>query len=285
MLVFGAGTNYALLLISRYREELRRHPDHRTALVAAVRNVGPAILASNATVVLALLTLILAVIPSTRSLGGCAACALVVAAVFVLLVLPPLLALCGRRIFWPFIPRAEPAPPAAVGVWQRVAEAVGSRPGTVCAVAVAVLVMSAIGLLGTHIGLSQTEQFRIRADSVAGFEALAVHFPGGAADPTVVVASSARTAQVPRAITTTPGVVSAVPAAQSRSGLTKWSVLIDADPSSQAAFKTIGALRASVGSADSAVLVGGSDGQALDCLHDPSNVIAGGSEPFDGRRR
>ncbi|HUO40637.1 MAG TPA: MMPL family transporter, partial [Mycobacterium sp.] len=89
VLVFGAGTNYALLLISRYREELRHNADHRHALRRAVRMAGPAIVASNATVVLALLTLILAVVPSTRSLGALGACGLVVAALFVLLMLPP----------------------------------------------------------------------------------------------------------------------------------------------------------------------------------------------------
>ena len=105
VLVFGAGTNYALLLISRYREELGRNENHRAALEVAVRQAGPAILASNATVVLALLTLVLASSPSTRSLGVQAASGLVVAAVFVLLVLPPLLALFGGRLFWPFIPQ------------------------------------------------------------------------------------------------------------------------------------------------------------------------------------
>ncbi|MBY0443373.1 MAG: MMPL family transporter, partial [Mycobacteriaceae bacterium] len=95
VLVFGAGTNYALLLISRYREELRSTTAHRLALRQAVRAAGPAILASNATVVLALLTLVLAVTPSTRSLGICGACGLVVAALCVLVVLPPLLALGG----------------------------------------------------------------------------------------------------------------------------------------------------------------------------------------------
>ena len=105
VLVFGAGTNYALLLISRYREELGRTDNHRAALGVAVRHAGPAIVASNATVVLALLTLVFASSPSTRSLGVQAASGLVVAAVFVLLVLPPLLALFGKRLFWPFIPR------------------------------------------------------------------------------------------------------------------------------------------------------------------------------------
>jgi RND superfamily putative drug exporter len=264
VLVFGAGTNYALLLISRYREELRKDPDHRAALSASVRGAGPAILASNATVVLALLTLILAVTPSTRSLGACAACGLLVAAAFVLMVLPPLLALCGRRVFWPFVPHACTAPPVAGGLWNRIARVVGARPGPVCLVAVAVLAVSATGLLATHIGLSQTEQFRIRADSVSGFDTLAAHFPGGAADPTVVVASSARAARVQQAITATPGVVSATVTGRSAAGLTKWSVVIDAAPASGAAFKTVEALRDSVRTADPTALVGGSDAQSLD---------------------
>jgi RND superfamily putative drug exporter len=215
-------------------------------------------------VVLALLTLILAVTPSTRSLGACAACGLIVAAVFVLLVLPPLLTLCGRRVFWPFIPRAGDAQTTTAGVWHRVADAVGHRPGPVCAVAVTALAALATGLLGTHIGLSQTQQFRIQADSVAGFNTLAAHFPGGASDPTVVIASTAQTSDVEQAIITTPGVVSAAPAGQSRTGLTKWSVVIDAAPASSEAFDVLGALRESVDSVDPTALVGGSDAQALD---------------------
>ena len=124
--------------------------------------------------------------------------------------------------------------------------------------------VSALGLLGTHIGLSQTEQFRIRADSVTGFDTLATHFPGGAADPAVVVASTAGAAQVQQAIKATPKVVSATVTGQSASGLTKWSVVIDAAPSSAAAFKTIGALRDSITSVDPTALVGGSDAQSLD---------------------
>ncbi len=264
VLVFGAGTNYALLLISRYREELRNDTDQRTALRRAVRAAGPAILASNATVVLALLTLVLAVTPSTRSLGVCAACGLVVAAILLLFVLPPLLALCGRRVFWPFIPRAGDAQTTATGGWQRVAEALGRQPAAVCAVAVTVLAASSAGLLGTHIGLSQTEQFRVQADSVSGFRTLAAHFPGGASDPTVVIAPTARAAQVQQAIVAVPRVVSAMPAGQSPTGLTKWSVVLDAAPSSNDAFNTIAALRNSVRSADPSALVGGADAQASD---------------------
>lgn len=132
MLVFGAGTNYALLLISRYREELRRDADHRAALRTAVRFAGPAIAASNATVVLALLSLLLAHSPTTRSLGVQAASGLVVAAVFVLFVMPPLLALFGRKLFGPSFrtPTAARSPPPEPGTgspigWPRMPD--GSR--------------------------------------------------------------------------------------------------------------------------------------------------------------
>ena len=122
VLVFGAGTNYALLLISRYREELTGTDDHRSALQTAVRRAGPAIVASNATVVLALLTLVFAAAPATRSLGVHAACGLVVAVLLVVLVLPPLLSLFGTRLFWPFIPRRRARPAVTTGVWHGIAE-------------------------------------------------------------------------------------------------------------------------------------------------------------------
>ena len=264
VLVFGAGTNYALLLISRYREELRRTPDHRHALRRAVSAAGPAIVASNATVVLALLTLLLATIPSTRSLGALAACGLVVAALFVLLVLPPLLALFGKRLFWPFVPHSGRHATVDTGPWHRVAEAVAHRPALIGGAAIAVLAVLATGLLGTRIGLSQTEQFRVQADSVAGFETLAAHFPDGLADPTVVVAETRRAPDVQRAIEATPGVVSVTQTGQSTTGLSRWSVVIDAAPASDEAFETIVALRDSVRDADPRAQVGGSDAQALD---------------------
>lgn len=264
VLVFGAGTNYALLLISRYRQELRRHTGHRAALRRAVRRAGPAIVASNATVVLALLTLLFASTPSTRSLGALAACGLMVAAISVLAILPPLLALCGRRLFWPFIPHTGADEALDSGGWQRVAEWVGVRPALVAAVAIAVLAGLGTGLLGTRVGLSQTEQFRIRADSVAGYNVVAEHFPAGLANPTLVVSATDRAAPVRQAITSTRGVVSVTETGRSASGLTKWSVVIDAPPSSKRAFSIVAALRDSARAADPQALVGGADAQALD---------------------
>jgi RND superfamily putative drug exporter len=264
VLVFGAGTNYALLLISRYREELGRNDSHHDAIRIAVRRAGPAILASNATVVLALLTLLFASSPSVRSLGVQAAAGLVVAAAFVLIVLPPLLTLFGKRLFWPFIPHVGAKPLTDSGIWHRVAEAVARRPGRVAVVAIAGLGLLCTGLLSTPVGLSQTEQFRVQAESVSGYQTLAAHFPSGLTDPTRVIAPTNRAADIQRAITDTPGVLSAAPAGESAEGLSQWTVVLDAEPASEKSFETIDALRDSVHSVDPGALVGGSDASARD---------------------
>ncbi|MBX5485269.1 MAG: MMPL family transporter [Mycolicibacterium hassiacum] len=264
VLVFGAGTNYALLLISRYREELGRTDDHQEALSTAVRRAGPAIIASNATVVLALATLLLASTPSVRSLGVQAAAGLVVAAVFVLLVLPPLLGLFGRRLFWPFIPRVGATPLTDRGIWHRIAAAVARRPGRIAVAAIAGLAVLTTGLIGLPVGLSQTDQFRVQAESVSGYRTLAAHFPSGLVDPTRVVGPSAEAAELQRAIETTPGVVAVTPAGRSPTGLTVWSVVLDAEPASAQAFATIDRLREAVAAVDDTALVGGSDAAARD---------------------
>ncbi len=284
VLVFGAGTNYALLLISRYREELRRTEppgrrqsateppgrrqsaaaDHREALQTAVRWAGPAIVASNATVVLALLTLLLAKSPTTRSLGVGAASGLVVAAIFVLLVLPPLLALFGPKLFWPFIPRADGADLTTTGAWHRVADWVSGHAGRVATASIVGLAVLATGIIGTPIGLSLIDQFRVKADSVTGFQNLADHFPSGQTDPTRVIAPTENADAVAAAIQATPGVASVQPAGVSETGLTQWQVVLDAGPATPEAFTTVDALRDSVRKADPQGLVGGTDAQALD---------------------
>lgn len=266
VLVFGAGTNYALLLISRYREELHRFTDHREALRVALRAAAPAILASNATVVLALLTLVFASAPTNRSLGVQSASGLVVAAAFVLLVLPPLLGLSGRKLFWPFVPNTDShtKPLTESGFWHRIASGVARRPVVVATVALAALAALCAGLFTTPVGLSQTQQFRVQAESVAGYDTLAAHFPSGLTNPTRVIAPTAAADAVQRAITGTPGVTSVIPAGQSPTGLTQWSVVLDAEPASAKAFTTIDALRDSVHGVDGTALVGGSDAQARD---------------------
>lgn len=264
VLVFGAGTNYALLLVSRYRDELHRYLDHRRALREAVRRAGPAILASNITVVLALCTLLLATLPNTRSLGLMAAAGLLVAVVFVLVALPPALALCGRNVFWPFVPRPSDGDSTGQGVWHRIATRVVARPVAVSAAAIVALLACCAGLLGASIGLSQTEQFRVEAESVDGFETLAAHFPSGSSDPTIVLARAGTADQVRRALSAVPG-LSAVNPAGTHADTERWTVTLDAAPESAAAFGTIEQMRAALaGEPATQALVGGSDAQALD---------------------
>ncbi|WP_441792504.1 MMPL family transporter [Leifsonia sp. YAF41] len=189
VLVFGAGTNYALLLISRYREELLENENHRTALAIAWQKTAPAILASNVTVVLALLTLVFAVIPGTRGLGIASAVGLLVALAFVLLVLPPVLAVCGRRVFWPFVPR--PGQNKKVGrVWGAVAQKVVRRPVPAFVAGIALLAVMATGLIGTTVGLTQVEKFRVASESAEGLTTFGAHFDAGEAQPMFIVANT-----------------------------------------------------------------------------------------------
>ncbi|MEV0712524.1 MMPL family transporter [Nocardia aurea] len=265
VLVFGAGTNYALLLVSRYRDELHTERDHRTALRRAVRRAGPAILASNLTVVAALLVLVTASVPSTRSLGALAASGLLVALVFVLLGLPAVLAVCGRNIFWPFVPRPDGRDPAESGIWHSIALRVIRRPALVAASATALLAVCAAGLFTVDVGLSQTEQFRVTAESVDGFDTLATHFPSGSSDPALVIARTSAAPRVQETLAATPGVVRATDTATAPTGFTRWSVVIDAPPASDQAFDIIESMRTRLADIDGAqAVVGGSDAEELD---------------------
>ncbi|MEJ1089594.1 MMPL family transporter [Microbacterium sp. Mu-80] len=189
VLVFGAGTNYALLLISRYREELLVTDDHRRALSSAWRHTVPAILASNITVVLALLTLVLAVIPGTHGLGITSAIGLLIALAAVLFALPPLLAVCGRRVFWPFVPR--PGSTRAQGrAWRAAAQGIVRRPARSLVAGVLLLAVMSAGLIGTSVGLDQIEKFRVQSESASGLEVVSAHFAAGEAQPIWVIADA-----------------------------------------------------------------------------------------------
>lgn len=233
VLVFGAGANYALLLISRYREELAVVADHRVALAAAWRHTVGTILASNLTVVLSLASLVVAVIPGTRGLGITAAAGLLIAAAAVLIALPPVLAICGTRVFWPFVPTVDgsatdPTPTEAAAatatvrstasarpsLWRRIAAWVVRRPGLHLGVGIAVLAIMATGLLGTTVGLDQEEKFRVQSESAQGLSVLGEHFPPGESQPIWVVADADRTADVVDSVSAIDGVVRAVPVAE-----------------------------------------------------------------------
>ena len=278
VLVFGAGTNYALLLVSRYREELRRTRDRRTALRDAYRGAVPAILASNITVVLALLTLLLATLPNYRSLGASAAVGLLVALAYALVALPAALAVCGRGLFWPFIPRPDDGPAGSgdvtpgdfdedvpPGVWGRIAARVVTRPVTVLITCVLLLAVLSLGLIGTRIGLSQTEQFRTASESAAGLETAAQHFPAGVTDPVTVLTRTGTEGEVLEAVRDVEGVVSAQPAGESGTGWSRVTVILDAAPATDRSEDSVVELREVVDTvAGSEAIVGGSVAEAVD---------------------
>lgn len=265
VLVFGAGTNYALLLISRYREELLHDEDHRAALARAWRKTLPAIVASNVTVVLALLTLVLATIPMTRGLGIPAAIGLLVALAAVLFVLPPVLALCGRRIFWPFVPR--PGQAKAEGrVWRGLASGVSRRPVASLVAGVTLLGVMSAGLIGTSVGLDQLQKFRVSSESAAGLQVLSAHFPAGEAQPIFIVTDSDAAEEVLAAVEDVPGVIRAHPIATSTdSTLTKLMVTGEFAPSTPESLALVGELRDVVHAVPEAdALVGGAVATDLD---------------------
>ncbi|MCD4533409.1 MMPL family transporter [Nocardioides sp. cx-169] len=263
VLVFGAGTNYALLLIARYREELRREESRYDAMRVAWRQAAPAILASSGTVVLALLCLGFADSPSSRNIGYGGAIGILVAVVYALLVLPAAMTLFGRRLFWPFVPKVGQADPTATGFWSKVAAVVTGRPVLVSVAGVAVLAVLAIPLTGVAAGLSQTEQFRATPQSVTGQEVLAEHFAAGASQPTSLLTPTAAADDVRRAVAEVDGVDRVEPAG-SADGTTVLTAVLGAEPASEAALETVESIREAAQGVEPKVLVGGADAESLD---------------------
>jgi RND superfamily putative drug exporter len=188
VLVFGAGTDYALLLVSRYREELRRHEDKHEAMAIALGSAGPAILASGLTVIAALLTLSVAEVNGTAGLGPIGAMGVALAMISTLTLLPAALTICGRKWFWPRIPHlGEAGVDETHGFWRRVGNRVAVRPRMVWITGSLVLAILAANLVNLDTGLTSGNSFRGEVDSVQGQTILARNFAAGASAPTDVL--------------------------------------------------------------------------------------------------
>ncbi|WP_405765936.1 MMPL family transporter [Streptomyces sp. NBC_01538] len=208
VLVFGAGTDYALLLVARYREELRRHEDRHEAMALALHRAGPAVIASGATVVLSMLVLLAAEMNSTRGLGPVAAIGVAVALLAMMTLFPAVLVICGRWIFWPVIPRNGSADPTEHGLLARVGRGIAVRPRMIWGVTAAALVACSFGLMQLRAeGLSNADAFTDKPDSIVGQQVSARYFPAGSGDPLVIVSNEAQAQQVGRAVAGTRGVV------------------------------------------------------------------------------
>ncbi|HST42774.1 MAG TPA: MMPL family transporter [Conexibacter sp.] len=276
VLVFGVGTDYALLLVARYREELRRHEDKHEAVAIALRRAGPAVLASGLTVIAALLCLSLAEVNGTAGLGPVSAFGVALAMLAMLTLLPALLAITGRRAFWPFVPRYGGAGTDEThGWWRRLGERIRVRPRRVWIGTTVGLLVLCLGLTQMNSDLTSGNSFRDQVESVEGQELVAQSFPAGANAPTIVIvppaeeggtgAEAARLAAVVRALRAVPGVAQVAPVERDpRSGV-RIAVTLAADPYSEQAFDVIPPLReAAKAAGGDDVLVGGPTAEERD---------------------
>ena len=270
ILMFGAGTDYCLLIVARYREELRRHEDKHEAMAKALEHTSPAILSSGATVVCAMLVLLVTSLSS--STGPVFAIGVAVTVVAGLTLLPALLTIVGRRAFWPAAPLlGEGEADGRPGIWRRIGEAVARRPGTTAAVTSAVLLALAAGNAVDLPGLSLSGGFRSETESVTGAEALARALPAGESAPTDVIVEAepaglaAAAETVAGRLRAEDGVASVTEVEVSEDGrLARLQVVLEDDPYSDAAVDRIESLREAAASPGAGVLVGGPTAEEAD---------------------
>jgi len=266
ILVIGAGTDYALLLVARYREELRRHEDRHEAMAYALHRAAPAILASAATVVVGLLCLVFADLNSTAGLGPVLAVGVAVTFLVMVTLLPAMLVIVGRWIFWPKRPAYGSSEPNATGFWSRIGERIAVRPRRVWVVTAGLLAVACLGLFRLDAsGLSTEDTYTKEFDSIKGQQTLVEHDMVDNSNTVQVVTNTAEAGAVADALGGVDGLGTPTepqPVSPSRSYL---EATIAADISSTAAFDIVEATRDAVHAVASAdAEVGGGSAFYLD---------------------
>jgi RND superfamily putative drug exporter len=275
ILVVGAATDYALLLVSRYKEELHDQESTWEAMKRAWRGSVEPIAASAATVVLGLLCLLLSDLASTSGLGPVGAFGIAGALVSALTFLPAVLLLFGRRIFWPAVPRVDHVHSqdkiGTRGLWGRVASLVGNHPRRTWVLTLVALVAAAAFVPTFKAqGISQADTFLNEVESVTGQEVLAKHFPAGAGSPVQVVVPEAKAQQVVDLLAEEKGVnepyAGAAPGAPPKvvDGKVLVQATLTAAADSPEADDVVRRLRADLDRVGTDVLVGGQTAMNLD---------------------
>jgi RND superfamily putative drug exporter len=267
VLVFGAGTDYALLLVARYREELRRHEDRHEAMASALVRCGSAILASGSTVVAGMLCLLFASMNSTKGLGPVAAVGVALTLLVMLTLLPALLVISGRWFFWPVHPTYGSADSTTTGVWARVGRRIARRPRTTWVGTALVLAVASAGLLQLDAhGLKNKDSYYGTPDSVVGEQVLGRHFPAGSGQPVVVIANAAQAGAVRTALQDTDG-IDEVTQPLTKGGRSYLQGTLSDPPDSQAAKDTVDRAREVLHRLpDAGAEVGGGTAIVLDTL-------------------
>ncbi|MBO1336937.1 MMPL family transporter [Streptomyces sp. VRA16 Mangrove soil] len=261
ILVFGAGTDYALLIVSRYREELRRFERPYDAMRAALRGCGPAVLASSATVAVGLSCLLAADLNSSRGMGPLGAVGVLCALVAMLTLLPAVLVLLGRRVFWPIVPAFGSRPKQRRSLFSVMGASAGRRPLAVLGVGTVLLGALALGALNLPGSLKQEDSFTSTPESVAAMKTLAAAYPDTGTQPITVIAPTRSAGRVVEEVRGTEGVAD-VERGRSGSGWTEISVVAEGAPQSAAETATITALRDRIDG--QGAYVGGPSAEQLD---------------------
>ena len=239
VLVLGASTDYALLLVARYREELRRHADRHEAMAIALRRAGPAIIASGATVIAGMLCLLVAESADISGLGPVAAIGIALGLLAMITLLPALLVICGRWVFWPVRPRFGSGEPTARGIWARVGRMIARHPRRVWVTTALLLACASLGLIGFKVGtLTTAQSFRGTPQSISAEAVLAQHFPAGAGEPVEVIGNAAKAAALERTLAGTQG-IQTVSRPVVKDGLAFVQGTLASKPDSAAAYTTI----------------------------------------------
>ncbi|MFJ3888954.1 MMPL family transporter [Streptomyces rubrogriseus] len=259
ILVFGVGTDYALLLVSRYREELRRIERPYDAMLAALRGCGPAVLASSGTVAAGLLCLLAADLNSSRGMGPLGTVGVLCALAAMLTLLPALLVLLGRRVFWPLVPRHGSTPKARRSLFAAMGGSAERRPRTVLVGGAVLLGALALGAFALPGNLKQEDSFTTRPEAIAAMETLADAYPESGTQPISVISPTDRAEAALAEIRDTEGVKSAE-AGRSGDGWTELTVLASTPPQSAAETATIEELRDKLDGS----YVGGPSAQQID---------------------
>ncbi|MGP4111057.1 MMPL family transporter [Streptomyces sp. 4N509B] len=265
VLIFGAGTDYALMLVARYREELRRHERPYDAMLRAVRGCGPALLASAGTVSAGLLCLTAADLNSTAGLGPVGIVGILCSLLVMLTLLPALLVLCGRRVFWPFVPRYGVEGRQRLGYFARMGGSVSRRPVAILVGGTALLGALALGTLNMPGTLDSEDSFVDTPESIVAMEHLAEVYPEQSTQPITVMARAEHAEAVVAEALATEGVAEAEATGRSGGGWSEITVFAEAPPESAGEKATIEALRDGLGAVEGAeALVGGSTAQQMD---------------------
>ncbi|MGH3240366.1 MAG: MMPL family transporter [Spirillospora sp.] len=274
-LVFGISTDYALLLLARYREELRRHEDRHRAMAVALRRAAAPIVASAATVSLGLLCLLAADMGFNYALGPIGAIGVLAGLVVVMTLLPALLLIFGRWIFWPRIPRPRHGDTTSTrGVWDRVGHRIAAHPRLVWIGGLAVLGALASATLGINTGLDRAHFLTDTPSSTIGENILAQHYPGGEGRPLLVITTKPDAPEVTKALQDAPGVADVQSPQSSRDGrLTKLEVVLEYPPDSTQAKQTVRDLRDAIPAATIGASTAGEIDLADAQAHDRRVVI------------